>query len=154
MAKYEIVPATWKLAQQLAVTMRAADVAEAWAGGRVSPMEALAASLETARDPGACLVDGRIVCMFGVSEWSALALLGTPWLLSTEEMPRYARRFLRKNLEYMEIIKGRYRVLINYVDARNVEAVKWLGWLGFEIDSPLPFGFDKLPFHRFHWEAA
>ena len=102
MTSYEIVPATWELAQQLATTMRAADVAEAWAAGRVSPLEALRSSLEASRDPGVCLVDGRIVCMFGVGEWSPLALLGAPWLVSTDEMPRYARRFLKKNLEYME----------------------------------------------------
>ena len=46
-----------------------------------------------------------------------------------------------------------YRLLQNHVDARNTEAVRWLGWLGFEMDPALPFGPDQLPFHRFHWEV-
>ncbi len=154
MTEYQVVPATEKHAQELSVTMRADDVREAWAAGHVSPLEALMISIETAPDARAGLADGRVVCIFGVSQWTVLGLAGIPWLLAAEEMPRHARHFLRANKAYIAEIRERYMTLANRVDARNKKAVLWLRWLGFKIDPALPFGFDQLPFHRFHWEAA
>jgi hypothetical protein len=39
--------------------------------------------------------------------------------------------------------------VVNYVDARNVRAVKWFKWLGFEVSEPEPFGLNGELFHRF-----
>ena len=153
-AVYEIVPATWQLAQQLVPVMREADVQEVWAAGHFSPEEAVATSLEASPDPRVGLADGEVTCVFGVGEWSAIGLLGVPWLLTAENMPRHARRLLIGSRAYMDEVRGRYTVLANHVDARNQKAVRWLQWLGFEIGPAEPFGLDKLPFHRFRWEAS
>lgn len=152
MTTYEIVPATLTHAEELSRTMREADAREAWAAGRLSPAEAVLTSIDASRDARAGLANGRVACIFGVGEWSVLGLLGVPWLLTSDEMPKHARRFLRGSREYLDEIRQQYRVLRNHVDARNTEAVRWLGWLGFEIDSPESFGPDQLPFHCFHWE--
>ncbi len=148
---YEVVPATQALAMSL--VMSDVDAAEAWAAARLSPAEALEVSLDSSPDPMVFLADGRVVCVFGVGEWSVLGLYGIPWMLGAEELPQHARRFLRWSREYMNEMRQRYRLMQNHVDARNTEAVKWLRWLDFEIDPALPFGSDRLPFHRFHWEA-
>ncbi len=148
---YEVMPATRDLAMSL--VMSDVDAAEAWAAARVSPTEALEMSLDSSPEPLVFLADGRVVCVFGVGEWSVLSLYGIPWLLGSEELPQHARRFLRLTWDYMIEMRQRYRLMQNHVDARNIEAVKWLRWLDFEIDPALPFGPDQLPFHRFYWKA-
>ncbi len=151
MAVYEMVEATQELASELALTMREADRDEVWAAARKTPAQALESSLMMSRDSMAGLVNGRVACMFGVGQCSALGLVGIPWLLASEEMVQHARRFLRGSRNYIDIMKQRYISMQNYVDARNVEALKWLVWLGFEIEPAEPFGIGHLPFHRFHW---
>lgn len=42
-----------------------------------------------------------------------------------------------------------FALLTNYVDARNAVSIRWLRWLGFEIEPAAPFGIHGLPFHRF-----
>ena len=152
--RYEIVPATWQLARQLVPVMRGVDVQEAWAAAHLSPEEAILRSLEASPNPKVGLVDGEVTCVFGVGEWSAIGLLGVPWLLTAESMPRHARKLLVGSRAYVDEMKRRYLVLTNHVDARNQKAVRWLRWLEFEIGPAKPFGFDKLLFHRFHWEAS
>lgn len=151
---YEVVPATLTLAMKVAANLREADVAEVWAAGRVTPDQAMLTSLEVSKDPQVGLADERPVCVFGVGEWSVLSLKGIPWLLATDELPSHARHFLRESKNYMREVKTRYRLLENYVDARNVQAVKWLRWLEFTMEPAKPFGPDRLPFHRFHWETS
>ncbi len=152
--RYEIVPATWQLARQLVLVMREADVQEAWAAAHLSPEEAITRSLEASPDPRVGLADGEVTCVFGVGEWSAIGLLGVPWLLTAESMPRHASKLLSGSRAYMDEVRERYTVLTNHVDARNQKAVRWLRWLRFEIEPAEPFGFDNLMFHRFHWEAS
>ena len=151
---YEVVSATPTLALEIAAKMRRADAEEAWAANRATPDQAVLCGLEMSPDPMVGLADGRSVCIFGVGQWSVLALQGIPWLLATDELPRHARYFLRASKQYVLGIKESYQRLANYVDARNTEAVRWVAWLGFKLDDPIPFGFDKLPFHRFHWEMS
>jgi ribosomal protein S18 acetylase RimI-like enzyme len=42
-----------------------------------------------------------------------------------------------------------FPVLVNYIDARNVDAIGWLQSLGFTVEDALPHGPDRLPFHKF-----
>ncbi|MNC81827.1 hypothetical protein D3C75_1350850 [compost metagenome] len=44
----------------------------------------------------------------------------------------------------------RHPTLTNYVDARNLAAIRWLQWLGFRMDSPVPYGPHRLTFRQFH----
>lgn len=151
---FSIEQATDAAAAYVAENMRQADRDEIWAAGRLTPQEAIERSLEVSRDTaGVGVVDGEPVCAFGIGQWSALALHGIPWLLGTDKLVQHAALFLRRSRQYMDVAKVEYKILENHVDARNTETLKWLGWLGFTVDPALPFGPDRLPFHRFHWEA-
>ncbi len=152
MAAYEIVPATAALARDLAPRLREADRLEVWAASRMTPLDALRASLEASPDPRAGLADGRVACIFGIGVRSVLSDYGVPWMLGSEDVVRHARRFLRGSRDYIAEMRNKYSRLENYVDARNVDAIKWLAWLGFTLEAPEPFGVERLPFHRFHWE--
>jgi hypothetical protein len=46
-------------------------------------------------------------------------------------------------------MRAAYPQLENHVDARNRRALRWLGWLGFTIEAPAPWGVEGRPFHRF-----
>jgi len=154
MTKYEIVPATKEHALQLAETMRREDVEEAWAGWHKTPLQALEASLEYTIHPWAALADGRVVCMYGAAQSSVLSFRGFPWLLGSEELPVHFRAFLRGNVKYVSSLKKEFDILENYVDARNTQAIRWLKWLGFELEPEAPYGPEKLDFHKFFMKGT
>lgn len=133
----------------MAPRMREADRVEVWAASAATPLEALTTSLQ--RTPAALtgMVDGLPVCMFGVSPVTLLCGRGIPWLLGSEELPRYAVPFLRRNRAYLAAMRERYSKLTNYVDARNALSIRWLKWMEFGIMSTEPYGPFGLPFHRF-----
>lgn len=94
--------------------------------------------------------DGGLVCMYGVAPLHSLSSNGAIWLLGTSRMRKYAKRVLHDAKLFIEYAREHYPVLVNYVDARNTESVRWLAALGFTIEPPQPFGVQGLPFHRFH----
>ncbi len=137
----------------LAKHMRQADIDEVWAAGRVRPREAIDRSMDTEGTCGVGYVDGTPVCAFGIGRLSILNLMGIPWLLGTNDLIVAAPHFLRRSRDYILAAQDEFRLLENHVDARNTETLKWLNWLDFTVDPAEPFGPDRLPFHRFHWEA-
>lgn len=151
--KYEVVPATFKHAEELAENMRWADCEEVWAVGHLYPLQATLLSLEASRDVWTGLADGKIVCMFGVGAAMILSTTGVPWLLTTELVNEHAKPFLRRNKKVVKEMRDKYPLLRNYVDERNTVAVKWLKWLGFEVLPSIPFGIEGLPFHSFEMRA-
>jgi len=151
--KYEIVPATAEHILELAQTMRKADVDEVWAAAHRTPLEALQVSVACSSETFAGLADGRVICVFGVASATLLSVMGIPWMLGSEELPKHARAFLRRNKSYIRWLKSEYKLLANYVDSRHTDAIRWLKWLGFKLDPALPFGPDQVPFHRFEMRA-
>lgn len=145
----EIVPTTKDHILELAETMRKADRDEIWASSRLRPYEALRLGVAMSEEPLTGLLNGKVVCIFGISKPSVISDKASPWLLASDLLPRVAITFLRLNKVYMDEVKKRYKFLENYVDCRNVEAIKWLKWLGFKMSMPHPYGPDELLFSRF-----
>lgn len=75
---------------------------------------------------------------------------GVPWMVTTDHVVRDARAFLRGSRAVLMEMLQRHQLLVNYVDARNVNAIRWLAWLGFTIGNAVPYGVQGLPFHKFH----
>ena len=153
MAKHQLVEATLEHAAMMAANMKQADIDEVWATGYYTPLEALELSIKVSRDPLCWLANGEVVCVFGCAEQSLLTDKGVPWMLTTDEISKYGKLFLRYNKKYIDIMKDRYRELENHVDARNTDAIKWLRWLGFSFGPAEPFGVERLPFHRFYMKG-
>lgn len=150
MTEYAVVHAAPEHAAWVAEHMRAADVAEVWAGWRHTPRQAVERSLAVSRDASyAGLADNVPFCVFGVGVATALSSVGSPWLLGTDDLPRHAEAFLRGSRAFVGHARNEYSRLENYVDARNAVAVRWLRWLGFTVEEAVPFGPDRLPFHKF-----
>lgn len=94
--------------------------------------------------------DSRPVCMFGVTPIDILGGVGSPWLLGTDEVKKYANTFLRLNKSYVAKMLELFPYLQNYVDTRNEISIRWLKWLGFKFGpEPIPYGIWNLPFFRF-----
>lgn len=148
-----IVPATDMHVAELAPRMRAADVREIEAALGVAPLAALAMSLRRSTEAWAGTVDGAVACVFGVGPLSLLGGEGCPWLLGSELVERSAFAFARRNRAMVARWLATYPVLRNHVDARNIKAIRWLGWLGFEVKPPVPYGVSRLPFHPFERSA-
>jgi hypothetical protein len=125
------------------------DRDELWAVACVSPEEGIRLSLQASEAAWTWFVNGAPVCMFGVSPNPVLQGVGMPWMIGTTLLERHAMTFLRRCRPYLEEMSESFVLLQNYVDARNVSAIRWLKWLGFKFDSPQPTGPFGLPFHRF-----
>ncbi len=137
----------------IAANMDPADVAEVWAMGRKTPLEALEASSKVSRETYVGLAYGVPICAFGIGQRTLLDNVGIPWLLGTPEIRKHPRPFLRVSKNWVERAARGYTRLENWVDVRHTRAVKWLKWLGFTVEAPTPFGPDLMPFHRFHMES-
>ena len=144
-----IVPATEAHAIDLAPRLRTADIRELEAGSGAEPLAALLVSLRRSTEAWAGTVDDEVACIFGVGPLSLLGGEGSPWLLGADLIERNAFAFARRNRAVVARWLRTYPVLRNYVDARNRQAIRWLGWLGFTLLPAVPFGVSRLPFHPF-----
>jgi hypothetical protein len=151
MTDYQVVETTAAHVAELAQTMCDADVAEAWAAAHMMPLEALEASVAGSRDTLTGLADGKVLCIFGVGQLHALAFVGYPWMLGSVELPKHTAAFIRGSRGWFREITKIYPYLENYVDIRNHRAIRWLKWMGFQVDAPIPHGPDRMPFHKFSW---
>lgn len=134
----------------LCMDARAADRAE---------IESVAGfSLETAVGlliPHSCkaqkiVCDGQLLAAVGDARHDPIT--GVPWLISTVHVERHPREFLRACRPLVADMLGRHHVLVNYVDARNHAAIRWLAWLGFKFEPAVSYGHQGLPFLPFKIE--
>ena len=100
------------------------------------------------------LLDGEPVVAFGCACYDLLETTGVPWLIAPPKLEQCAKTFVKLSRPYIRAMLERHLRLTNCVDARNHLAIKWLRWLGFNIESAAPAGPFNLPFHRVWMEAA
>ena len=134
---------------ELAANIRPADRDEAEAA-EGSLHDALLSAFKRSDHPVALSHNGQLIAVYGVAPLALLSDRGALWLMGTPMMRRYAGRVFHDAKLFIAHAREHYPVLVNYVDARNTESVRWLAALGFVIDPPEPYGVQQLPFHRFH----
>lgn len=149
MADIAIIRATHAHAVDLAPRLREADRREVEAASGHPPAVELRRSLKISAEAWAGTVDGEVACMFGVGALSLLGGIGSPWLLGSDLVTRHAMAFARRNRAMVRKWSAVFPVLRNFVDVRNVVSIRWLGWLGFILLPPVPYGVARLPFHPF-----
>lgn len=108
---------------------------------------ALAASFRESDSVFVAEINEKIICMFGVCK--NIEGGGFPWLLGSDDVEKVPITFIRKSRKYVKQFLNDYGFLENYVDTRNTLSVQWLRWLGFNIESPQPFGIEGRLFSRF-----
>jgi hypothetical protein len=137
-------------ARLLLADLRPADRDEAEAATGPAD-EALFDAICSSSFPTALIApNGGLIAIYGVAPLNMLSDRGALWLMGTSLMRTYAGKVLHDARLYIAHVREHYPALVNYVDARNTESVRWLAALGFTIDPPAPYGVKQLPFHRFH----
>lgn len=130
----------------IAPRLRAEDVAEAAAAGR-TPLQALAIAYFESSRCFTVTIDDSPEALFGVvpcGSFGSVWLLGTPVTFAEEK-----QEFLRQSRHWMQQLAAGFDHIGNCVDARNTVHIRWLEWLGFEMQSPIllaPHGLPFIPF--------
>jgi hypothetical protein len=146
-----MLPATEVDVRELAPVLRTEDRAEVLALG-LEPAEGLLQSLAAAREAWTWRDGGPIICMAGIAPRSLIGRTGVPWLLGSELVVRHRRSFMVETRRMVAHWLTHFDVLTNVVDASYAAAIRWLGWLGFEIGEPFPLANGW--FRVVHKEAA
>jgi hypothetical protein len=135
----------------LAPRLRAADVREIRAALGVEPLGVLRAGVARS-DPCFAIQDpdDTLLALFGATPDRRETDVGVVWLLAANELTAHPFWFLRNCRSWVERLHRRYRVLRNYVDARNAVHIRWLQWCGFTILGRLDhYGVERRPFYEF-----
>lgn len=97
---------------------------------------------------------GETTVIAGVNAEDLLADIGVPWMVCSDDLPRYRRAFLAESRAGLSRALDIYPRLVNYVHADNRSAMAWLRRIGFTVaDEPIPYGPYSAPFHRFELEV-
>jgi len=149
MTKAQVLPVSVDEAEEIAAIVRQADIDEICEGLGLDMVYALRCCFGGSLKASKIVVDGKIVAVFGDSIHDMQMGVGVPWLISTVHVGSRARAFLKVCRGEVEEMLTRHRTLLNFVDARNVKAIRWLRWLGFEFFDPIPYGPKDLDFYPF-----
>lgn len=133
-------------------SLRALDRAEVEAASGDVERTVLLSLRITPGAMGAFTRAGEAICYWGAAPMNLLSEVAVPWLLGTDLLsrPLFARTALRRARLEVRGYCEQYRLLVNYVDARNTPSIRWLRRVGFTIEPAAPHGVAGLPFHRFY----
>lgn len=135
--------------EPIAMAARQADRDEIEEGCGQSIASALTLGLRSSVASSVIAWGDTPLAAFGDVSYSPGAGIGIPWLISTDAIEQHPRAFLKICKPLVAQMMERHQSLINYVDARNVAAIRWLEWLGFSMGSPTPYGPNQLLFRQF-----
>lgn len=151
MGKLRIDEVTVGHVSKLAADLREADKQEILASTGANPVKIITQSVLMSDKSFAVSVSGQLLYIIGVVKPSLLGFSGIPWLLGTNEIKNHKRDFLKSSYELLKAEQKELLSMHNYVDARNKDSIKWLRFMGFELEDAKPYGVMQKPFHRFSW---
>ena len=149
MPNVEMNPVRFDELSELALNMREADRREVFRSSGLTPENSLQRALERSDWVRSGRVNGRLVCLYGLSEIDKSMGVGSPWMLGTDLVEECGVTVLRQSKAVIDEMLREYPVLMNYVDAENEVSIRWLEWLGFAIGEPEILGAMSHPFRRF-----
>jgi hypothetical protein len=146
-----IVPARLEHAFVLAQYMRPKDVAELEAAG-LTPLEAVLQSLRVSEHAWAVLYDDVVGAMLGIQHLDEGPRLGRRdllWFLTAHLFAEKPMAFFRLAKQAVAAMLERYPRLVNVIDARHDDALRFSAALGATFGAPVPFGPKGMPFIPF-----
>lgn len=149
MAEAEVLPVSVDDIAEILPFVRQADIDEISEALGVPMERALYDAITGSLNARKIVAGGKVVAVFGDAVYSVLGSVGVPWLISTVHVEQHARAFLKVCKPEVQGMLTRHRHLLNYVDARNTAAIRWLKWLGFHFSPAAPYGAWRFKFHKF-----
>lgn len=147
--KTKVLPVSVDEADEIAAIVRQADIDELCEGLGLDLPFALRQCFGGSLKASKIVVGGQIVAVFGDAVHDIQGSIGVPWLISTIHVDKRAKSFLKVCKPEVAEMLTRHDTLINYVDARNTQAIRWLKWLGFQFGDAVPYGPKGYPFFQF-----
>lgn len=142
-----IRPAVPEDVDAMAPHLRDEDKAEMWAQGAFLPHDGLMFSFQNSVTFTAVEVGNPVpILMFGLGRPALLHDGRCVWLLGTDQVLKYRRRFIVESADVLHALAGGEKVF-NHVLASNTLSLRWLRWLGFNIAPAKPYGWLQKPFH-------
>lgn len=135
--------------EYVAAHIRPMDRREIYYLSLVSPEAAIRCSSAHAVASWAALVDGVPAAVFGISRATRVSEIASPWMMATPVADRLPRAVAMHSLIYFSRFCRAFPRMENHVLAENIKVVRWLRWLGFDMDEPAPYGAFGAPFIRF-----
>lgn len=141
-------PAEVEDALSFAPYVRRIDKLEIKYSHDIEPTKALltAFTLPNAKNFSIVDDDGFIYAMFGVSDDPTDKRCGVAWLLSSEKLKKFPRRFYIESRYWIAILQNNYEYIYNYVYGRNWLTLKWLQLCGFKALKQTKIGKQKKNF--------
>ena len=147
--KIEIVDYKPEHGEYIAANIRQIDRKEIYYFGTLQPLPAIRMTAANAVAAWTVLVDDVPAMMFGINRRSHLSQVGVPWLLATDEVEKHPMRFAYASKVYFDRMVRAFPKMENHVLAENKVTIRWLKWLGFDMEEPAPFGAFQAHFRRF-----
>jgi hypothetical protein len=135
--------------QFIAENMRNDDIEEVRAASNKTPIKAITDGVRISDFSSVAVINGDVVAVMGVVKGSTLSDSGVAWLLGTTYISKHRREFLDNSHKVLNAMLDICPELSNYVHAKNKTSIRWLSWLGFQINDPEPFGVNNELFHEF-----
>jgi len=143
-----IRPATLDDIEPVASAMRIRDVQEVFAATGQRPHDALFDALVDPTFAYAIADETGTFCLFGVSHY--FDQIGSPWLLATDRLMKHKRILLTHAPRYISEMQQHHPILLNYVDARHSDSIRWLRHMGFKLTGyEIHYGYERRPFFQF-----
>ena len=97
------------------------------------PAAALIAEVRQSSRAFALLLDGEVVCVWGVHARSILADAVYIWLLTSRAVDDHPVLFVRQSKRMREAMLAEYATIEGVVAIDNPRSARWLRWLGAEL---------------------
>jgi hypothetical protein len=115
----------------------------------MNPTVVLRRGVQASNPCHAVVEGGAVLALFGVVPVARIPETGAVWLLASEDFAARSSFIVRSSKAWIARLHERYRVLTNYVDARNEVHLRWLRWCGFDFVRRIErFGAMGLPFYE------
>lgn len=144
-----LVPALREHIQPVSDRVRQKDADEIYAVGGWTVKESLEWGFDNSLYVSTILLDGEPIAILGVTPYMLLSEIGVPWMIASEKTKEIPVQFLRISMRFVRAVMMRFPRLVNYVDDRHSEAIRYLEAVGFTVHEPEPYGYLNLPFRRF-----
>lgn len=134
--KIDIIDATEEHVKTLVDNIREPDRVECEVlGGNIEHM--IKYSVDKSISAKAFVVNGDLVCIFGIGKINLLGGAAHPWMLATDDINKYWFSFVRRSIEVVNKWKTEHKWMQNFVHVENDLSIKWLKWLGFKFKKPI-----------------